>query len=55
MKKEVRIMPYIMSCGANKYFGSDNANRLAVVRAPGSALRFTTPMEGRGGYCKESK
>lgn len=47
-------MPYIMSCGANKYLGSDNASRLAVVRALGSALRFTTPMEGRRFIVKEA-
>lgn len=39
-------MPYIVSCGVNRYLGTDNANRLAVVRSLGSALRFNTPAEG---------
>lgn len=47
-------MPYIMSCGANKYLGTDNTNRLAVVQALGSALQFTTPMEGRRFIAKKA-
>lgn len=39
-------MPYIVSCGVSKYLGTDNANRLAVVRSLGAALQFDTPADG---------